>query len=259
MLGRKEDPMRISLLLVTAGLVAGCDGDKPAIPDAPPGSDASVADAAIADSPPPVDGAPVDSPPASSMFSFFVTSAGNPKGGDFRRSATDTDGLAGADEFCRALAARSVPASASRPWRAYLSTDNVDARDRIGQGPWFNHAGVMIAASLTELHEQAATLISKTTALDEAGRVVPGRGDTPNQHDILTGSEADGTASSDHCSNWTSSSTAFRGTVGHSDRMGTGTNAASMSWNASHTSQGCAFDSFPPTGGRGSIYCFAAD
>lgn len=133
-------------------------------------------------------------PGAAASFSFFITSAGNPKGGDFRRSAADSDGLAGADEFCRARAAAAVPASASRQWRAYLSTDTVNARDRIGAGPWFNHEGVMIAASVAALHDPASNLINKTTGLDETDAGVPGRGDTPNQHDILTGSTAMGTS-----------------------------------------------------------------
>jgi hypothetical protein len=195
---------------------------------------------------------------AAANFSFFITSTGNPQGGDFRRTPADSDGLAGADEFCRIRAAAAVPASASRQWRAYLSTDTVNARDRIGAGPWFNHDGAMIAASVAALHDPASNLINKTTGLDETGAGVPGRGDTPNQHDILTGSTAQGTSNGNHCMNWTSSdASAATAQLGHFDRMGGGTDP--MSWNSAHASQGCAAASFPPTGGRGSIYCFAAD
>jgi hypothetical protein len=195
---------------------------------------------------------------AKQEFSFFITSAGNPNGGDFRRSAADTDGLAGADEFCRAKAVAAVPASADRQWRAYLSTDTVNAKDRIGAGPWFNHNVEMIAASVAALHDPATNMIGKTTGLDENGAGVPGRGDTPNQHDIVTGSTATGVSSGNHCSNWTSSAaTGVTAQLGHFDRMGGG--ADPMSWNSAHASQGCAAASFPPTGGRGSIYCFAAD
>lgn len=195
---------------------------------------------------------------AAPNFSFFITSAGNPMGGDFRRTPDDADGLAGADEFCRAKAVAAVPESASRQWRAYLSTDTVNARDRVGAGPWFNHAGVMIAASVTELLDPASNKIDKATGLDETGATVPGRGDTPNQHDILTGSTADGVSSGNHCANWTSSAASgVTAQVGHFDRMGGGTDP--MSWSSAHTTQGCSAAAFVPTGGRGSIYCFAAD
>jgi hypothetical protein len=196
--------------------------------------------------------------PAASNFSFFITSAGNPMGGDFRSTAADTDGLAGADEFCRAKAAVAVPASANRSWRAYLSTDTVNAKDRIGPGPWFNHAGIMVAASVAALHDPASNMISKATGLDENGATVPGRNDTPNQHDILTGSTAAGGSNGNHCSNWTSSAvTGTTAQVGHFDRMGGG--ADPMSWNSAHATNGCSAAAFVPTGGRGSIYCFAAD
>lgn len=201
--------------------------------------------------------APVDAAPTGD-FSFFITSAGNPNGGDFRRTPADTDGLAGADEFCTAKAVAAVPASASRQWRAYLSTDTVNAKDRIGAGPWFNHDGVMVAASVTTLLDPAQNMISKATGLDETGASVPGRNDTPNQHDILTGSTVAGVSSGNHCNNWTSAeATGPTAQVGHFDRMGGGTDP--MSWSSAHNTQGCAAASFPPTGGRGSIYCFAAD
>jgi hypothetical protein len=193
-----------------------------------------------------------------SDFSFFITSTGNPNGGDFRRNATDTDGLAGADAFCQTKAAAAVPASSSRQWRAYLSTDTVAAKDRIGQGPWHNVNGTLIAQTVAALHEPTTNFINKENGLDETGATVPGRGDTPNQHDIVTGSTAAGISSGNHCANWTSSATAgVTAQLGHFDRMGGGQDP--MSWNSAHASQGCAATSFPPTGGRGSIYCFAAD
>jgi len=191
-------------------------------------------------------------------FSFFITSAGNADGGDFRLADSDSDGLAGADEFCRVEAAAGVPSSADRTWRAYLSTDTVNAKDRIGTGPWFNHDGVMVAASVAALLDPAQNMINKANGLDENGGTVPGRGDTPNQHDILTGSNAAGTSSGNHCSNWTSSAeTGVTAQVGHFDRMGGG--ADPMSWSSAHTTNGCSAAAFVPTGGRGSIYCFAAD
>jgi hypothetical protein len=196
--------------------------------------------------------------PVASNFSFFITSTGGPNGGDFRSTAADTDGLAGADELCRTKAAAAVPASANRQWRAYLSTDTVNAKDRIGPGPWFNPRGVMIAASVAALHDPASNLINAANGLDETGAAVPGRNDTPNQHDILTGSTAAGVSSGNHCSNWTSAvETGFTAQAGHHDRMGGGTDPTS--WNSAHASRGCSAAAFVSTGGRGSIYCFAAD
>jgi hypothetical protein len=197
--------------------------------------------------------------PNTSDFSFFISSTGNPNGGDFRQNAADADGLAGADAFCRMLAMTAVPASANRMWRAYLSTDTINAKDRIGTGPWFNRNGVEVAASVAALLDPAMNMVNKASGLDENGATVPGRGDTPNQHDIVTGSKADGTSSGNHCANWTSSVEMGGPTaqVGHFDRMGGGDDP--MSWSSAHTSRGCAAASFPPTGGRGSIYCFAAD
>ena len=168
----------------------GCAGDssdqQPMI-DAPPTADAPIT---------------IDAPTTS--FSFFISSTGGPLGGDFRRTAADTDGLAGADEFCRTKAVAAVPASASKQWRAYLSTSTVNARDRIGAGPWFNKNGVMIATSVDNLHDAAANNVNKTTAIDENGATVNGVGDNPNQHDIVTGSLANGMAAATHCNNWTS-------------------------------------------------------
>lgn len=225
--------MRTFLLLLISSVLIGCGGGSPA------------------------DGAATGTP-AASTFSFFITSTGGPNGGDFRRTPADPDGLAGADEFCRTKAAAAVPASASRQWRAYLSTDTVNAKDRIGPGPWFNHDGAMIAASVAALHDPAMNLIAKATGLDETGAMVPGFGETPNQHDILTGSTAAGVSSGNHCSNWTSAvETGTTGQVGHFDRMGGGTDPTS--WTAAHVTRGCSAAAFVTTGGRGSIYCFAAD
>jgi hypothetical protein len=199
----------------------------------------------------------IDAPPTTT-FSFFITSTGGPLGGDFRRTAADTDGLAGADEICRAKAIAALPAAASRTWRAYLSTAAVNARDRIGTGPWFNKNNVMVASSVANLHDAAANNITKATALDETGAVVNGAGDNPNVHDIITGSTADGMSAANHCNNWTSAAAAGGGVTaqtGHHDRMGGGANPTS--WNSAHATQGCSAAAFIASGGRGSFYCFA--
>lgn len=189
---------------------------------------------------------------------FFVTSVGSGKGGDL-------GGLAGADRHCQALA-KAAGASA-KTWRAYLSTQGagaVNARDRIGKGPWQNAKGEVIAKDVAELH--GANNITKQTALTEKGAVVNGRGDTPNMHDILTGSQPDGTAfagADDRtCGNWTKSGQGAA-MVGHSDRTGLDDSAPAKSWNSSHPSRGpgggCAQDDLKSTGGAGLFYCFAAD
>lgn len=201
-----------------------------------------------------------DEPPGSGSFSFFISSSGIPKGGDFRLNPSDTDGLAGADAFCQTKAATA--GAGAQTWKAYLSTSTVDARDRIGTGPWFNQKGVQVASSVANLHDAAANAINKETALDENGAVVNGRGDMPNQHDIVTGSNADGTKTPNHCNNWTSSATTtdmptFKAQVGHHDRMGGGPDPTS--WNAAHESNACSATDFEDTGGRGSIFCFAED
>ena len=235
--------MRTSLLLVILWLGVGCGGSS-----------------ARQDASNPTDDAAVDAPTAASNFSFFISSTGNPKGGDFRRTAADSDGLAGADEFCRAKVVAAVPAAASKTWRAYLSTSTVNARDRIGTGPWYNRNGVMIAADVDALHTPASNMINKANGLDENGNTVPGRGDVPNQHDIVTGSTAQGMSSSNNCNNWTNSDpTGTTAMLGHFDRMGVAGNIDPMSWVEAHASSGCSADAFPPTGGRGSIYCFAID
>ncbi len=190
-------------------------------------------------------------------MSFFVSSTGSGKGADF-------GGLAGADRHCQRLA--EAAGAGKRTWRAYLSTSGGDggkvehARDRIGKGPWRNARGVVIANSLQELH--GTNNISKETALTEKGEAVKGRGDSPNMHDILTGTRADGTAfppgEDRTCGDWTKSGegSAF---VGHHDRMGLRDDEASRSWNASHASRGCSDEALRATGGAGLIYCFAAD
>ena len=235
--------MRRSLLPAILCLGVGCGGGS-----------------ARQDASNPPDDAAVDGSTAAESFSFFITSAGNPKGGDFRLTATDSDGLAGADEFCRTKAVAAVPAAAIKTWRAYLSTSTVNARDRIGTGPWYNRNGVMVAADVAALHTPASNMISKVNGLDENGNMVPGRGDTPNQHDIVTGSTAQGMSSGNNCNNWTSSApSGTTATVGHFDRMGVASNIDPMSWVEAHASNGCSADAFVPTGGRGSIYCFAIE
>lgn len=176
-------------------------------------------------------------------------------------------GLEGADQICQDLAA-AVDAG-DRTWRAYLSTQATDdapainARDRIGEGPWHNAQGVLIAANVYDLHgdfERDRNNIFKDTALDEQGNIVAGRGDQPNEHDILTGSDSHGrawdVAEDRTCMNWTSDSPDARGWVGHHDRQGGG----NTSWNSVHlTRGGCHEDGLRATGGNGRFYCFAAD
>jgi len=165
-------------------------------------------------------------------------------------------GLEGADAHCQALAEQA--GAGDRTWRAYLGTAGADPRDRIGDGPWHNAEGVLIAESVEALHGEA-NAISKETGLTEAGEMVNGRGDTPNRHDILTGANADGTAAADMtCGDWTLSG---EGTamVGHHDRIGLRDDAPSRSWNASHGSRGCSQEALQGTGGDGLFYCFAVD
>jgi hypothetical protein len=190
-------------------------------------------------------------------MTFFITSQGSGQGANF-------GGLAGADAHCQKLA--SAVGAGQRTWRAYLSTSASDgaaaanARERIGSGPWQNAKGVVIATDVAQLHGD--NQLTKDTALDEHGAPIKGRGDTPNMHDILTGSQADGTAfaaGEDHtCSNWTSSGEGSA-QVGHHDRMGLRDDAPSRSWNASHPSRGCSDEALKSTGGAGLLYCFAVD
>lgn len=185
---------------------------------------------------------------------FFVTSKGLGDGANL-------GGLDGADAHCAALA--EAAGATGRTWRAYLSTQidgkrGISARDRIGQGPWYNANGEMIAVDLDQLHIMPN--LYKRTAVDENGNRIKGRGDNPNEHDILTGSKADGTAyfpweeGDKTCSNWTSNGEGSA-TVGHHDRHGGG----NVSWNAAHNSRGCSQDNLKATGGAGLFYCFAAD
>jgi hypothetical protein len=190
-------------------------------------------------------------------MSFFVTSVGPGNGADL-------GGLEGADAYCQQVAGAVGAGGAT--WRAYLSTQEaggapaVNARDRIGQGPWQNAAGVVIAESVEVLHGD--NNLDKSTALNERGEQVNGRGDTPNRHDILTGSQPDGTAfppgEDRTCQNWTSSGEGSA-MVGHHDRMGLRDDAPSRSWNSSHPSRGCSQEALIGTGGDGLLYCFAAD
>ena len=199
---------------------------------------------------------PVSAQNADPKMSFFIVSSGPGNGADL-------GGLAGADGRCQMLA-RAVGAG-SRTWRAYLSATasggqpSVNARDRIGSGPWFNAKGVQIASDVDDLHSDKNNL-TKETQLNEYGRMVNGRGDSPNRHDVLTGSQLDGTAftGSDDttCGNWTSHGEGSA-QVGHHDRTGGGKNPTS--WNSAHGSRGCSQENLQGTGGDGLYYCFAID
>jgi hypothetical protein len=184
-------------------------------------------------------------------LSFFITSVGSGKGADL-------GGLDGADAHCARLA--EAAGVNGKTWRAYLSTDQVNARDRIGTGPWFNAKGVKIADDVASLHSDANG-INKETGLTEKGEVVKGRGDQPNEHDILTGTKADGTVDGTNtCSNWTTSGAEGAAMVGHHDRMGPDTLPTATSWNAAHPSRGgCGQEALKGTGGAGLFYCFAAN
>jgi len=192
-------------------------------------------------------------------MSFFVTSAGPGKGADL-------GGLAGADKHCQQLAAAA--GAGAKTWHAYLSTQGagaVNARDRIGKGPWMNAKGMVVAASVADLHSDNNKL-SKQNNLSEKGEVINGRGDKPNRHDILTGSQVDGTAFPPDkdmtCKNYMSS-TEGAVMVGHNDREGLRDDAPSHSWNTSHPSRGkdggCSQADLRSTGGDGLFYCFAAN
>jgi hypothetical protein len=192
----------------------------------------------------------------ASTMTFFVTSVGLGDGANL-------GGLAGADAHCQKLA--EAAGSTGKTWAAYLSAEGVNAKDRIGAGPWVNSKGVTIASSVADLHS-ASNKISKETALSEKGTPINARGDSPNKHDILTGSQADGTAfaagDDRTCRNWTSS-TQGAAMVGHHDRMGLRDDDASKSWNTSHPSRGpdggCSQNDLKSTGGDGLFYCFATN
>lgn len=184
-------------------------------------------------------------------MSFFVTSQGSGKGADL-------GGLDGADAHCASLA--EAAGVSGKTWRAYLSTGDTDARDRIGAGPWLNAKGEKIADDVASLHGEGNN-ITKQTALNEKGEVINGRGDSPNRHDILTGSNPDGTkAEGRTCGDWTMSGAEGEAIVGHSDRMGLDESDAAKSWNSSHASRGgCSQEALQGTGGDGLFYCFAAN
>ena len=193
---------------------------------------------------------------ASADTTFFVTSVGSGKGADL-------GGLDGADRHCETLA--EAAGIRGKMWRAYLSTQGanaINAKDRIGRGPWQNAKGTVIAKDVAELH--GTNNLTKQTALTEKGEMVKGRGDQPNQHDILTGSQADGTAfaagEDRTCGNWTKSGSEGAVMVGHHDRTGLDDSPPAKSWNMSHQSRGgCSQDALRGTGGAGLFYCFAAD
>jgi hypothetical protein len=189
-------------------------------------------------------------------MSFFVTSAGSGQGADL-------GGLSGADQRCQSLA--KTAGGGNRTWRAYLSNSAsggaaINARDRIGRGPWYNAKGVMIARNVDELH--AKNNISKETALTEQGGMVNGRTDKPNMHDMLTGSQPDGRAfpagQDMTCGNWTRSGEGAA-MVGHHDRLGLKDDEPARSWNSSHPSRGCSQEALRSSGGNGYFYCFAAN
>jgi len=191
----------------------------------------------------------------ASAMSFFVTSTGSGKGADF-------GGLAGADKHCQTLAAAA--GAGGKTWHAYLSTQGpgaVNAKDRIGKGPWQNAKGVVVAKDVAELH--GTNNLNKQTALTEKGDVVNGRGDTPNKHDVLTGTQPDGTAfppgDDKTCGNWTKSGTDGSAIVGHHDRTGTSPPPSDVSWNSSHPTRGCNDPGLASTGGAGLLYCFAVN
>lgn len=202
---------------------------------------------------------------AEEEMSFFITSVSGPDGANF-------GGLEGADAHCATLA---QAAGSDRIWAAYLSTsmvidrssgsavvtNGISARDRIGTGPWYNAAGVMIAADVDALHGDG-NMISLETGLDENGNQINGRGSQPNEHDILTGSDSAGhfsTAGGDTtCGNWTSNGEGSA-IVGHHDRVGLNDSRNMVSWNSAHGTAGCGAEALPRTGGAGLLYCFATD
>ena len=235
---------RCLLIALAGGLLLGASGCS---------SDSQgTADLAVQDLTAAPDGAADQgvTSPASPMMSFFISSD---------TGSGNLGGLAGADARCTRLA--EAAGVVGKKWAAYLSTrggatPGVNARDRIGKGPWYNSMGVKIADDVAGLHNMAAVNLNKQTALTEKGQVVNGRSDTPNQHDILTGSELDGTVTMNStCGDWTTDADTATATLGHHDRDGGGTNP--MSWNSAHASRGCSAQALILTGGAGRIYCFA--
>jgi hypothetical protein len=238
-------------LLIAAALVAATSvwssAQAPAPSTAQPPAPAPAAGA-------PPQGRGAQGPPQP--MSFFVTSVGLGKGANL-------GGLTGADAHCQALA--TAAGAGSRKWQAYLSTQGpsaVNARDRIGEGPWYNAKGQRIAQNLADLHGDTLELarlgnsVTRVTAINEKGEPVNGAGATPNQHDILTGSQPDGRAytdAADHtCSNWSSDAATGAAQVGHHDRAG----GSNISWNSTHASRGCGQENLVSTGGAGLFYCF---
>ena len=195
--------------------------------------------------------------PGQGGMGFFLTSTGPGDGGNL-------GGLAGADAHCQKLA--TAAGAGQRSWRAYLSAQpagaqpGVNARDRIGKGPWANAKGVVVAADVDSLH--GANKLSKPTALTETGATINGRGDTPNQHDVLTGSQPNGIFivgdANSTCGNWQMNS-GGAAMVGHHDKIGLDETVPAKSWNSSHQSRGCSPDQLKASGGAGLFYCFAAD
>lgn len=198
-----------------------------------------------------------------SKMSFFVTSVGLGKGGNL-------GGIEGADRHCQTLA--DAAGASKHVWHAYLSsqgtsftdTNVVHARNRIGTGPWYNAKGVKIAKNVEDLHSDHNNL-NKETALDEKGQIVNGRGDTPNKHDVLTGSRVDGSAFAPSppfadmtCGNWAKETDDGSAMIGHHDRSGPNTDPWATSWNSAHPTRGCSPDGVKSTGGDALLYCFAA-
>ena len=198
-------------------------------------------------------------PPQFPNMTFFIASTGAENGAAY-------GGLEGADKHCQALAAKA--GAGGKTWRAYLSVQGSDkakainARDRIGKGPWVNAEGKQIAGNLDELHDPAKNMINEQTGLAETGKKIPGRRFAVNQHDVLTGTQADGTAPPAGkdltCGNWTLSGEGAA-LVGHHDREGASDTAQAKSWNSSHVSRGCSHPLLQASGGAGLIYCFAAN
>jgi hypothetical protein len=194
--------------------------------------------------------------PAANM-SFFVTSS-NPKGGNL-------GGLAGADALCQSLAKDA--GAGNKTWHAYLSTSTVDAKTRIGKGPWYNFKGVLIAKDVADLHTPDKNKISAENSLTEKGTTptylgvdAEGKAVRPAgqlQHDILTGTNEDGTKNENTCKDWTVGDASAKAMLGHADRRGL--NPGLNSWNAIHPSQGCGIEQLQPTGGAGLLYCFATN
>lgn len=178
-------------------------------------------------------------------MSFFLTSV-NPGNG------ADLGGLEGADAYCTSLATSA--GSSGETWKAYLSSSAENARDRIGAGPWINAKGVTVATDVANLHSDA-NMLSKENTIDENGNVINGRGDEPNRHDILTGSNTEGALEGGACKDWTSSGEGSA-MVGHHDRTGGGANPTS--WGSAHPSKGCGLEDLRGTGGDGLFMCFAA-